>query len=152
MPFLGNIDGCLSFKQSPQYFLKYLYEQAKGQPYIGFYILDKPALLIGDSSLVQKILIKDFNYFSDRYSSPSINDRIDYANLFFIRNPAWKIVKTKLTPFFTSARMKNMFHLILHCAKNLEEHFETLDLDGKTQNRSVRMYVYNSKHKLEYIP
>jgi len=86
MPFLGNIGGCLSLKQSSR-FLKDIYEQAKGQPYIGFYILDKPALLLCDPSLLQKILIRDFNYFSNQYSSPNVNDRIGYANLFLIKDP-----------------------------------------------------------------
>jgi len=130
MPFIGNIGSCLSLKQSPQHFLKNLYEQAEGQPYIGFYILDKPALLIRDPTLLQKIFIKDFNYFNDRYNASDANDRIGCANLFFLKNPAWKFVRTKLTSFFTSAKLKNTFDLILRCAKNLEEHFEMLKLDG----------------------
>lgn len=130
-PFVGNFGSCLLLKESPQNFLKHLYEQAKGQPCLGFYILDKPALLICDHKLLQTIFIKDFNYFYDRYGLADQNDRVGYPNLFFLKNPAWKIVRTKLTPFFTSGKIKNMFGLMVECGKNLDEYLATLGLEGK---------------------
>lgn len=130
-PFFGNFKECLFLKKAPAYFLKELYEETKELPYVGFYVLDKPFLLIRDRELVKNILVKDFNYFSDRYNTADPSDRIGYANLFFIRNPTWKTIRTKLTPFFTSGKMKKMFDLMLVCVKNLDEHLESLELEGE---------------------
>lgn len=128
-PFLGNI-GRL-FKQSAPYFMRDLYNQAKGEPYMGFYFLDKPLLLIRDRELVKNVLVKDFNYFSDRYVAPSKRDRLGYANLFVIKNPAWKILRTKLTPIFTSGKLKKMYDLMQVCAQNLDTYLDSLNLEGR---------------------
>jgi cytochrome P450 family 6 len=129
-PFVGNFGKCF-FMKSASNLLKEFHNQAKGQPYIGFYIFDKPALLICDRKLLQKILIKDFNYFRNRYGIADKKDRMGYANLFSIENPAWKTVRMKLSSFFTSAKLKNTLNLILQNAKNLEDYLDTLELKGK---------------------
>ncbi|XP_036147957.1 cytochrome P450 6k1 [Monomorium pharaonis] len=130
-PFVGNFMECLLLKKAPSYYLKELYDQAKSEAYLGFYIFDKPFLLLRDSEIIKSVMIKDFNTFFDRYASADPNDRIGYANLFGIKNPAWKIVRTKLTPFFTSGRLKKMFGLMLECGKHLDEYLNSLKLDGK---------------------
>ncbi|KYQ49812.1 Cytochrome P450 6k1 [Trachymyrmex zeteki] len=133
-PFVGNFMECLLLKKASAYFLKELYDRAKGEPYIGFYILDKPILLIRDREIIKNILIKDFNIFCDRYATGDPKDRIGYASLFFINNPAWKIVRTKITPFFTSGKLKKMFGLMLECGNHLDEYLDSLKLvDGKEQ-------------------
>lgn len=130
IPFLGNFTDCMLFKKSPGYLIKDFYDQAKGLPYLGFFILDKPVLLIRDRELVKNVLIKDFNYFADRYSSADTNDRLDYASLFFMKNPDWKILRAKLTPFFSSGKLKKMFELMVEIATNLDTHLESLELEG----------------------
>ncbi|XP_029671180.1 cytochrome P450 6k1-like, partial [Formica exsecta] len=137
-PFWGNFMDCALLKKSPGYFIKELYNQAKGLPYIGFYILDKPFLLLRDREIVKNILVKDFNYFADRYGSPDPNDRIGYANLFFLKNPAWKVLRTKLTPIFTSGKLKKIFELQIECATNLDTYLESLKVDGITKEVDMK--------------
>ncbi|CAL1682604.1 unnamed protein product [Lasius platythorax] len=137
-PFLGNFKECVLLKKSPGFLMKDFYDQAKGLPYVGFYVLDKPFLLIRDREIVKNVLVKDFNYFSDRYGSPDPNDRLGYANLFFIKNPAWKILRTKLTPIFTSGKLKKMFELMIECAKNLDTHLESLTVDDARKETDVK--------------
>jgi len=137
-PFFGNFADCLLFKKSPANYLKEIYDQAKGLPYIGFYVMDKPILLICDRELVKNILVKDFNYFNDRYVNADPNDRLSYATLFFLKNPDWKIIRTKMTPFFTSGKMKKMFDLMVQCGKNLEGYLDSLEFKGKCKNIIIR--------------
>ncbi|XP_011863785.1 PREDICTED: probable cytochrome P450 6g2 [Vollenhovia emeryi] len=129
-PFVGNFMECLLLKKAPSYFLKELYERAKDGPYIGFYVFDKPYLLLCDRELIQNVMIKDFNVFFNRYMSNDPNDRVGSANLFIIKNPAWKIVRTKLTPFFTTNKLKKMFYLMIECGKHLDDYLDSLKLDG----------------------
>jgi len=131
---VGNFMECLLLKKAPSYFLKEFYKPAKREAYIDFYIFDKPYLLLRDPKIIKNILIKDFNSFFNRYKCADPNDCIGYTNLFFIKNSAWKIVKTKLTPFFTSGKLKKMFGLMLECGKHLDEYFNSLELDGKSEN------------------
>ncbi|KAL6418463.1 hypothetical protein ACFW04_012069 [Cataglyphis niger] len=130
-PFLGNFTECLLLRKAPAYFLKELYEQAKGLPYFGLYIFDKPFLLVRDRELVKNILIKDFNTFSDRYIMADPKDRLGCNNLFFMRNPTWKMLRMKLSPFFSSGKLKKMFELMLECGNNLDTYLESLKEDGK---------------------
>lgn len=131
-PFFGNFGDCLLLKKSASEFIRELYEQSKGLPFMGFYIFDKPFFLVRDPELIKHILVKDFNIFADKYATAdSKNDRIGYSNLFIMKNPAWKYLRTKLTPIFTSGKIKKMFDLMLMIGKNLENHLESLNLDGK---------------------
>ncbi|KAL6437244.1 hypothetical protein ACFW04_005052 [Cataglyphis niger] len=130
-PFLGNFMDCVFLRKSAGSFMKDLYDQAKGLPYIGFFIFDKPCLLVRDREIVKNVLVKDFNYFADRYGSPDPNDRLGYANLFFLKNPDWKMLRTKLTPVFTSGKMKKMYELMIECVSNLETYLESLEVNDK---------------------
>lgn len=137
-PFIGNFMECAFLKKSPGQFMKDLYDRAKGLPYIGFYVIDKPFLLVRDRELVKNVLVKDFNQFADRYGSPDPNDRLGYANLFFLNNPAWKILRTKLSPIFTSGKLKKMFELMIECAKNLDTYLESLKVDDTRKEVDVK--------------
>lgn len=131
LPFVGNFSECMLMQKNPGYYMKDLYNHAKDVPYIGFYVFDKPSLLVRDRELVKSVLVKDFNHFSDRYSTPDTNDRLGYANLFFIKNPAWKMLRTKITPIFTSGKLKKMFELMLECGNNLNTYIDSLELEGR---------------------
>ncbi|XP_039315612.1 cytochrome P450 6k1 [Solenopsis invicta] len=137
-PFFGNFTDCMLMKKNPSHLMKDLYDQGEGVPYIGFYLLDKPCLMIRDREIVKNVLVKDFNYFSDRYGSPDTNDRLGYANLFFIKNPVWKFLRTKLTPTFTSGKLKKMFELMTECGKNLDAYLDLLILEDKGMNIQVK--------------
>ncbi|KYN13096.1 Cytochrome P450 6k1 [Trachymyrmex cornetzi] len=128
-PFVGNFMECLLLRKAPAYF----YDRAKGEPYVGFYILDKPILLLRDHEIIKSILIKDFNIFCDRYATGNPKDRIGNSSLFLINNPTWKILRAKLSPFFTSGKLKKMFGLMLECGNHLNEYLDSLKLDGKGQ-------------------
>lgn len=141
MPFWGNFKECALLRMSAGIFMKNLYNQAKGLPYIGFYVIDEPCLLICNVEIIKNVLVKDFNYFADRNGLPDPKDRLGSSNLFFLRNPAWKVVRTKLTPVFTSGKLKKMFELMIECTKNLEIHLESLKVDGTYSTRFIKYCI-----------
>ena len=131
-PFVGNFMDCLLSRTSASEFVRDLYEHGEGLPFLGFYIFDKPYLLIRDPQLVKHVLVKDFSYFADRYASgDEKNDRLGYANVFLMKNPGWKSLRAKLTPIFTSGKLKKMFELMLAVADDLGTHLDSLHLKGK---------------------
>lgn len=88
-----------------------IYKQTK-EPFIGIYMFFRPALLIRDAELVKNILTKDFQHFPDRgvYCEPETDPMS--ATLFALPGEAWKSLRAKLTPAFTSGKLKGMFPIV----------------------------------------
>ena len=108
-----------------------MYDYGKGVPLLGFYVFDKPHLLIRDPELVKHVLVKDFDYFSDRYATADEkNDRFGYANVVLMKNPGWKSLRPKLTPIFTPGKLRTMFDLMLVVAEDLGMYLDSLHLEG----------------------
>ncbi|KAG4079702.1 hypothetical protein HA402_009088 [Bradysia odoriphaga] len=117
----GNIKGVGRTLHSSQLTHKF-YKQLKGSgPFAGIYLFTKPVILALDLEFVKTILIKDFNYFQDR--GLYFNERDDpiSAHLFSVDFARWKVLRAKLTPTFTSGRMKFMFQTIVDVADNFQK-------------------------------
>lgn len=109
----GNMKDFIMLKKTAAYQLDDLYnhKNTKGEPYFGIYMFHKPGVIVKDLEIVKKLLIKDFNIFPDRYARMNPHkDLLGSYNLFLIKNPLWKELRQKLTPVFTSGKMKQMFH------------------------------------------
>ena len=131
IPIFGNFAKCCFMKISSGYFFKKLYEESDGLPYMGFYIINKPCLLLRDPELIKQILVKDFDKFADKYMQSSRNDYLGNLNLFVVRNPGWKILRHKLSPIFTSIKLNNMFELMTEVGRDLDAYMDSLKLHGK---------------------
>ncbi|XP_074097092.1 cytochrome P450 6k1-like [Cotesia typhae] len=130
IPFVGNFGNCLMTKRSGGQWAQDMYEWSSGLPYMGFYVFDRPFLLVRDPEIIKNILVKDFNYFNDRFAKASPHDRIGDANLFFIKNPQWKIVRNNLTPIYSSGRVKKMFKLMVNVGDDLITLMESHNFKG----------------------
>jgi cytochrome P450 family 6 len=87
---------------------------------LGLYFSLRPNLLVNDPLLIQDILVKDFNNFHDR---PFYVDEVKNpltGHLFSLPGQKWRDLRVKLTPAFTSGKLKGMFPIITDCAKVLE--------------------------------
>ncbi|KAH8405878.1 hypothetical protein KR215_011041, partial [Drosophila sulfurigaster] len=141
---LGNLGGILSMRSSPADFICDLYNHpdAQDKPFVGIHVFHKPALLLRDPELIKRIMIKDFPKFSDRYSNSDYKgDPLGSQNIFFLKNPAWKEVRLKLSPFFTSNRLKNMLPLIDEVGCNLDAYLRQQPL----HNERMRCFDLEAK-------
>lgn len=115
----------LSFGQ----LLKELYERTD-EPFVGIYGILRPKLLICDPELIKKILIQDFSHFTDR----GINSNEDYdpfsATLFALPGERWRNMRSRLSPAFSSGKLKAMFPTIVNCCSTLESYLNKLTEDG----------------------
>ncbi|XP_055853969.1 cytochrome P450 6g1-like [Episyrphus balteatus] len=137
----GNIKEIVNFSKTATDHLTALYnhEKAEGESVLGIYILNKPALLVRDLSLVKSILVKDFNKFSNRYSaSDSHGDPLGANSLFFIKNPQWKEMRTKLTPVFTSGKIKQMFPLVEEIGRELDSFLRDLPMESGSNVQEIK--------------
>lgn len=94
------------------------------EPYVGLYGILRPMLLVRDPELIRNILVKDFSYFTDRgvYCDEK-NDPIS-AHLFALPGERWKNLRTKLTPTFTTGKLKAMFSTLASCDEPVQNYLQ----------------------------
>ncbi|KAJ8683730.1 hypothetical protein QAD02_019522 [Eretmocerus hayati] len=122
----GNFSDCIFARKPLRDFFRESCLFGKGEKMVGFYVLDKPFLILRDPECIKDVLVRDFKNFSNRCWSPNKGDFIGEVNIFSVKNPAWKILRQKLSPTFTSSKLKNMFSLILETSDNLEKYLDNI--------------------------
>nr|CAD7440165.1 unnamed protein product [Timema bartmani] len=139
LPFVGNFKDVLLQRRSPSHFFEDIYKKGRGKPLIGFYIFGKPSVVIRDPAIVKNVLVKDFNVFSDRHiECDPKTDPLGHQNLFVIKGQPWKNLRGKITPVFTSGKMRRVFPLISDCAVNLKRYIHDLGDYGKERHVEVK--------------
>lgn len=95
----------------------YKYEKA---PAVGLGSFVDQALYVKDPTNIQHIMQVDFNSFSHR-GLPFYEGDILANNILMIHGPKWKLIRQKLTPLFTTTKLKNMFYIIDKSAQDFIE-------------------------------
>ncbi|KAJ8936056.1 hypothetical protein NQ318_004957 [Aromia moschata] len=124
IPF-GSLENAFNKKFSESEWTVKIYTEAKSKSskYCGMYIMTTPNLLILDMELLKKVLTKDFTHFTDRGIYVNEKDDPLSAHLFTIGGTKWKTLRTKLSPTFTSGKLKAMIQTLMDAGVILENHF-----------------------------
>jgi cytochrome P450 family 6 len=117
-PF-GNFTDVLFIKKSFGHLYEDLYKKLDGQKYGGIYAFTKPMFIFRDPDIIKNILVKEFTSFHDR--GLCNDEEIDplIGHLFFLPGNRWRNLRVKLTPTFTSGKMKMMFQTLVDCGHEL---------------------------------
>ena len=103
-------------------FMINMYQQLKSKgPIGGIYIFIRSTAVVTDLDLVRQILVKDFSTFSNRGSYYNEVDDPLSAHLVNIEDDNWKNLRAKLTPTFSSGKLKMMFQTVLDVSDHLIE-------------------------------
>ncbi|KAF2886489.1 hypothetical protein ILUMI_19683 [Ignelater luminosus] len=102
--------------------IKNAYDDIKGRQnkFGGYYFLGKPIFIPVDLDLVKTMLTKDFKHFTNHTFVVDEENEPLTGHLFGLKDSKWKKLRSKLTPTFTSGKMKMMFQTLLDCSDNLE--------------------------------
>ncbi|XP_014475174.1 PREDICTED: probable cytochrome P450 6a13 [Dinoponera quadriceps] len=132
LPIVGNFGRIIAGKMSLGDFLKEIYVKYRGEPLIGIYSGLEPILVVKDPAFIKDVLIKDFSVFADR--GIHVNDKIDTfgTNLFSIDAKRWRLIRAKLSPTFSSSKLRDMFYLLVQCSNNFSQY-----MDRQVQQESV---------------
>lgn len=120
--FGGSLLDVLLLRKSVASVMLDLYREAseKNLPFIGARFLHKNVLVLRDLNVIKRVLVQDFNQFSDRAAAANPHkDPFGGYNLFLLKNPKWHDLRKKITPVFTSSRMRLFFEDINGIGKRL---------------------------------
>jgi cytochrome P450 family 6 len=117
-PF-GNIAGTFFGRQNFGHAYEDFYKKLDGEKYGGFYAFKNPKFIFRDPDIIKNILVKDFSSFYDR--GMSLDEGIEplIGHLFFLQGHKWRNLRFKLSPTFTSGKMKIMFETLVECGHEL---------------------------------
>jgi cytochrome P450 family 6 len=116
----GNIKGMMKEYHMSQFLVDYYQKTKKiGAPFSGVYMYSRPMMILADLDLIKTILIKDFNTFPNRGFFHNEKDDPISAHIFNLENDPWKQLRQKLSPTFTSGKLKMMFGTISDVADKL---------------------------------
>ena len=117
-PF-GNFADALFFRKPIGHVHEKFYKKLEGEKYGGIFVFTKPTFLFRDPDIIKNILVKDFINFIDR--GLFIDEEIEplTGHLFLLGGSKWKNLRVKLSPTFTSGKMKKMFQILVDCGYEL---------------------------------
>lgn len=93
----------------------------RGCRYGGIFAGPSPKLVLLDLELIKQVFTKDFAYFTGRGNYYNGKGQPIVAHLFNLEGKRWRTLRTKMTPTFTSGKMKMMFNTLVECSEYMNE-------------------------------
>ncbi|XP_066993022.2 probable cytochrome P450 6a13 [Anabrus simplex] len=124
LPFFGNLKDIALGNDYEGIFYKKIYDSFEGQRFVGLFQFREPTLLLRDPDLIKDVMVKNFSSFHDRGIPVEEETQPLSAHLFNLPGPRWRALRVKLTPTFTSGKMKMMYHLMAECSEQLRRYLQ----------------------------
>ncbi|KAK1132498.1 hypothetical protein K0M31_013881 [Melipona bicolor] len=131
LPFLGNFKDVLLAKECTTDCFQKAYNEFKDEPMVGVYGGHEPLLILRDLDLIKDVLIKDFNKFAQRTHGSVREVEPLSEQMFRLDAERWRPLRVKLSPFFSSGKLKEMFSLMVDCANTFDNYLEKLAEKGE---------------------
>ncbi|KAJ3656514.1 hypothetical protein Zmor_015586 [Zophobas morio] len=92
--------------------------KSKGHKHAGLYFFNGPIYFPIDPEIIKNILTTDFDHFMDRGMYFDEEKFPLSAHLFSIEGSKWRNLRTKLSPTFTSGKLKTMYEIFVKMTEN----------------------------------
>lgn len=86
-----------------------------------------------------------------RYGYSGSHDKIGGMNLFFVKNPLWKKMRARLSPFFTSGKIKQMFHLISDIGTELNITMNKMSAESDNKPVCTELKDFTARYTTDVI-
>ena len=100
--------------------LSEIYWSHEKDPAVGLGSFGDLGLYVKDPTNIQHITQGDFQAFNHRGIAFTDADILAH-NVLMLHGPKWKLIRQKLTPLFTTAKLRNMFYIIDKSAQDFVE-------------------------------
>lgn len=132
--------------------MKKLYNENKHRgPFVGLYFFLSPVVLLTDLDLIKNVMSKDFSIFHERHFYHNEKDDPLSAHLFAIDGSKWKNLRTKLTPTFSSGKMKFMFNTVLEIGERLSDRLNVVVSEAGNQRVEIEIKNYWARYTTDVI-
>ncbi|KAF9412734.1 hypothetical protein HW555_008819 [Spodoptera exigua] len=98
-----------------------IYWKYEKEPAVGLGSFHDLGLYVKDPTNMQYIAQVDFHSFNNRGIAFTEEDVLAH-NVLMLNGPKWKLVRQKVTPIFTTSKLKNMFYIIDKSAQDFIEY------------------------------
>lgn len=147
VPFFGNATEFMLGKKCLGDFFTDIYKRYPKESMVGVFVRGKPVLILRDPEYIKQVLIKDFAIFADRQAMVYEKAEPLSLHLFRIDAARWRPLRMRLSPIFTSGKLKDMFHLLLNCSDYFEKYLhEIVSKDSVVECRDL-----TSKYTVDVI-
>lgn len=107
-----------------------LYNEYPNEKVVGYFRGSTPELIIRDLEIARHILNVDFVHFYPRGLARNEDKELLLKNIFHADGDTWKLIRQRITPAFTTAKLKAMFPLVITCAEKLQGIGEKIVAEG----------------------
>ena len=130
-PF-GNFSYSILSGKNPGHEMAELYKAFDGHTVGGVYSFGAPSLLLRHPDVIKDILVKDFDHFYSRGRTFDGEAEPLDAHLFSLSGSKWRNLRVRMTPLFTTLKMKMMLAAVVECGKNLQNCLQKPASNGET--------------------
>ncbi|KAK4324074.1 hypothetical protein Pmani_005259 [Petrolisthes manimaculis] len=147
LPFIGHLHKIVTLTNYRWELLHELYNEFYQEKCFGMYECFKPVLIIRDPDLLKNLLVKDFSHFTDRRAFGDQEGSLMNEMLANKNGEGWKILRSIMSPTFSSGKMKRMFPLV---CQNVQT-FISACLEEAKQNEYVNMKDKSGRFSMDNI-
>jgi len=136
-PF-GNMKDSIFFKEHFGLLCEKWYKEYHDAPYIGYFKMSEPTVLLRDKELIKDVLIKDFSSFEA--NDFNVNEKYDAllaVNPFFAVGPVWKRYRNLIQPLFSPSKIKILYPTMLTSCEKLIDYIKSLPKGKDVEAKSI---------------
>jgi cytochrome P450 family 6 len=131
IPPFGDLGDAIFTGKNFQQLVNEFYEDFDGHKFGGIYSFAAPLLLLRDPEIIKNVLVKDFDEFHSRGNVINEEKEPLQGHLVSLSGSKWRNLRTKLSPTFTSGKMRTMFPTLVDCGRELRLCLEQLADKGE---------------------
>ncbi|CAH1961429.1 unnamed protein product [Acanthoscelides obtectus] len=140
-PIVGNVGRVMLLQENTGNILKEIYDSTDA-PYYGMFFFHVPYLVLKSPQLIKEVLVKEFGHFMNRTWAQAKHDEIQKNMMFFQHGEEWKLTRAKVSPVFTSGKLKGMFYILKDNGELLVD-FLRKNADNVDLEKMTMRYVLN---------
>ncbi len=133
----GNLLKQLTFQEHISVAYKQWHNTYNNVPYVGFYKLLQPAVMIRDPELQREVLVKAFANFHKNDVTISDGDDLLKTNPFFSSGEEWRQSRTLFGNFFSANKTKTVFPAMVKVGNEWEEYVRSLGTNAEINAKDV---------------
>lgn len=133
----GNLLKQLTFQEHISEAYKRWHNTYNDVPYVGFYKLLQPAVMIRDPELQREVLVKAFANFHTNDLTISDEDELLKTNPFFSTGEVWRQSRALFGTLFSANKTRSLFPAMLQVGKEWEQYVRSLGSNTEINAKDV---------------